>query len=111
MKYRVHFTRSASSDADAAYQWIAGRTARAAVKWFNGLIAVIDSLEDFPTRCSFAPESKKAAEEIRQMLYGRRPHVYRILFIVRGKDIFVLHIRHGSRDSMEPGKIAIPYPM
>jgi len=42
------------------------------------------------------------------MLYGRRPHVYRILFIIRGKEVFVIHIRHGARQAMQRGDIAIP---
>ncbi|HEY8748010.1 MAG TPA: type II toxin-antitoxin system RelE/ParE family toxin [Tepidisphaeraceae bacterium] len=108
MKYRVHFTDSASADAERAYVWLAEQVPRAAVKWFNGLLDVVESLESFPTRCAIAPESENADEEIRQMLYGRRPHVYRILFIIRGKEVFVIHIRHGARQAMQRGDIAIP---
>ena len=49
----------------------------------------------FPTRCGIAPESEKSGEEIRQLLYGKRPHVYRILFIVRQDVVYVLHIHTG----------------
>lgn len=39
---------------------------------------------------------------LRQLLYGRRPHVYRIIYdIDEGSGIVhVLHIRHGARDAM-----------
>ena len=96
MTYRVHFTESAAADAQAVYDWIAQRAPRAAVKWFNGLLDVVASLGTFPTRCGIAPESTKAGEQIRHMLYGRKPHVYRILFTIRVRDVYVLHIRLGA---------------
>src|SRR5437016_3368345 len=81
---------------------------RAAVRWFNGLLNVVESLERFPARCGIARESEKAGEEIRQMLYGRRPRVYRILFIIRGEEVYVLHIRHCARQTMPPEEIEFP---
>jgi plasmid stabilization system protein ParE len=110
MKHRVHLTRSASADAQRAYDWLAPRAPRAAVKWFNGLFGVIDTLERFPRKCGLARESAQAPEEIRQLLYGRRPHIYRILFIIRGEDVYVLHIRHGARQAMHPEEIEFPPP-
>lgn len=108
MNYRVHFTDSAAFDADAAYAWIAERNPEAAVEWFNGLFDVIDSLEMLPTRCAVAPEKSKETKEIRQLLYGRRPHVYRILFAISGKDVYVLNVRHGRRRVMAASEIVLP---
>jgi hypothetical protein len=34
---------------------------------------------------------------VRHLLYGRRPHVYRILFTIESDVVQVLHIRHGRR--------------
>jgi len=31
------------------------------------------------------------------MLYGRKPHMYRILFTIDGETVYVLHLRHGRR--------------
>jgi hypothetical protein len=31
------------------------------------------------------------------LLYGRHPHVYRILFAIDGDVVQVLHVRHGRR--------------
>src|SRR4051794_26897105 len=110
MKFRAHFTETASADAEAAYDWIAERAPRAAVKWFNGLVDVVESLEAFPARCGIAREAQKAGEMIRQLLYGRRPHVYRILFIIRRQDVYVLHVRHAARQTMSPSDIAFSPP-
>jgi hypothetical protein len=34
---------------------------------------------------------------MRQLLYGHKPHMYRILFTVKGDVVYVLRIRHGRR--------------
>jgi plasmid stabilization system protein ParE len=108
MKYHVELTDTACDNAEEAYQWLKERSSSAATKWFNGLLDVVESLEMFPTRCGIARESEKAGETIRQMLYGKRPHVYRILFIIRDDVVYVLHIRHGARRAMKPEEIRLP---
>jgi plasmid stabilization system protein ParE len=57
----------------------------------------IASLATFPKRCPLAPETVRFPFEVRQLLYGRKPHVYRILFTIEGDTVIVLHIRHGRR--------------
>jgi hypothetical protein len=39
---------------------------------------------------------------VRQLLYGRKPHVYRVLFTIEGDVVRVLHIRHGRRKPALP---------
>jgi hypothetical protein len=46
----------------------------------------------------FAPETARFPFEVRQLLYGRKPHVYRILFTIEGERVKILHIRHGRRE-------------
>ena len=45
-------------------------------------------------------ESRDFPFEVRQLFYGRRPHVYRILFTIRGGVVYVLHIVHGRRQRL-----------
>ncbi len=54
----------------------------------------------FPHRCPLAPENSGSPIPIRQLLYGRKPHVYRILFMIEGDTVQVLHIRHGRREQL-----------
>jgi plasmid stabilization system protein ParE len=63
----------------------------------------IENLSEFPGRCQIAVESRRG-DVIRQLLYGRKPHVYRILFrvIAKGRVVSVIHIRHGARLPHEP---------
>src|SRR5688572_12804946 len=55
------------------------------------------SLSALPTRCPISAESRDSPVEVRQLLYGRKPHVYRILFAVDGDSVQVLHVRHARR--------------
>lgn len=107
MKYRVELTDSAKAEADAAYEWLAERTARAA-GWFNGLVDAIESLGEMPTRCNLARESDEFEEPVRQLLYGKSPHVYRVLFIVRKDVVHVLHVRHAARQALSRGNVIFP---
>ncbi len=60
----------------------------------------IDALATFPARCPLAPENAFFSHEIRQLLYGKGRHVYRILFTITGDAVSVLHIRHGAQETM-----------
>jgi toxin ParE1/3/4 len=46
-----------------------------------------------------APEARKPRRELRHLLYGKKPHVYRILYEVdeRRQTVWVLTVRHGAR--------------
>ena len=97
MAFRVELSPQADREAEAAYRWIAEATPRGAHRWYNGLMDALYSLRDYPERCPLAPESVAFNVDIRQLLYGRRQHRYRVLFTIHGKTVQVLHIRHGAR--------------
>ena len=97
MRYEVDVTAQATGEAEEAYLWILARSPAGAARWWNGLEAAILSLEEMPARCPLAPEDPEFEEEIRELLYGKREHRYRILFTIRQDTVVVLHIRHGAR--------------
>jgi plasmid stabilization system protein ParE len=98
MTYRVEIADQVDRDADAILEWLHSQHATdAAVAWFRGLGEAIDSLAQFPSRCPLAHEDREFDFEVRQLLYGRKPHIYRVLFTIEGDVVRVLHIRHGRR--------------
>ncbi|MGA2020007.1 MAG: type II toxin-antitoxin system RelE/ParE family toxin [Candidatus Sulfotelmatobacter sp.] len=98
MAFRVKTTAQAESDASAILDWLLSQHAgEAGIRWFLALDEAIASLSTFPERCSLAPETARFPFEVRQLLYGRKPNVYRILFTIEGDAVNVLHIRHGRR--------------
>jgi hypothetical protein len=68
----------------------------------------VEGLSQFRGRWPLARESTRFDEEIRQLHYGKRPHVYRVLFIIRDKVVHVLDIRHGARDAMATDDVILP---
>ena|SRR5688572_16982711 len=96
MKHRVVTTLLALADMESAYEWIAERSPLNAERWKQRLLKTIDSLELFPARCGLAPEAQLLGREIRQLLFGKRRGIYRILFEIRDDEVVVLRIRHGA---------------
>jgi plasmid stabilization system protein ParE len=102
MTFRVETTATAEQDADAALDWLLSQHAGdAGMRWFLALQDAIASLVEFPARCPLAPENAVFPFEVRHLLYGHIPHVYRILFTIEGKTVYVLHIRHGRRQPVK----------
>jgi plasmid stabilization system protein ParE len=95
MAYAVRFMPRAKRDLRLLFEHIHAGESAAAFRWYRGLRQEILSLEETPNRCSFAPENRR----LRHLLYGRKPHVYRVIYCVieRKKRVDVLHIRHGAR--------------
>lgn len=78
MAFRVKQTAQADHDLDVILEWLisqqAGETGQ---RWFRGLKDTLNSLSELPHRCSLAPENVEFPFEVRQLLYGRKPHQYR----------------------------------
>jgi plasmid stabilization system protein ParE len=94
---------AAETELEQAYLWLRERNPDAAAAWFNGVLDSILKLETLPDRCPLAPESHAFDHEIRQLLYGKRQHAYRILYDIRGETVRILHVRHGARRLLEAG--------
>jgi plasmid stabilization system protein ParE len=101
MIFRVETSAAAECDAEAILEWLMSQGAgHAGIEWFLELERAVESLALFPERCALAPERSRFPFEVRQLLYGRKPHIYRILFTVEGDSVMILHIRHGRRQSL-----------
>ena len=68
----------------------------------------VAGLAVMPKRWGLARESRHFDEEIRQALYGKRGGIYRILFVVRGDVVHVIHIRHAGRLELSPDEVRLP---
>lgn len=104
MIYVVELTDRAARDLNILYEEKNAAESVAAARWYDGLGKAVYTLEAHPGRCPKAPESKKANKPLRHLLYGRKPHVYRVIYEIdeRKKLVQVLTIRHGA---MEPADL------
>ena len=104
MGYLVNVTRRAERDLAFLYDEINAEYSDAALKWYRGLKEAILSLEEHPNRCPVTPENAN----LRHLLYGHKPHVYRVIYRVlqRRKQVDLLHIRHGARRRFKRSDVA-----
>ena len=106
MAFSVNITARAERDLAALYAEIDAVESLAARKWYLGLRQAILSLEELPER---APVIRSPGG-IRQLLYGKKHHVYLILFRIRMRQqqVDVLHIRHGARLPFSSSNVKYP---
>jgi toxin ParE1/3/4 len=102
MAYEVRLARRALSDLRHIYGSIEAETSDAADTWFRGLESAIFSLETDPSRSPITPERPN----LRHLLYGNKPHIYRILYSINEDErvVNVAQIRHGARRPLAPLK-------
>jgi plasmid stabilization system protein ParE len=105
MRYSIRITATALAEIDRALDWYIEQSASAAARWYDRVLAAIESLAENPQRCGLAPEKEWFGAPIRQLLVGKRRGVYRVIFEIRNTTVYVLRVRHGSRDFLNPGEL------
>ena len=108
MAYRVEFAARAARDLEILYVEKNAAESQAAARWYNGLEEAVHALATHPQRCSVAPEARKLKRNLRHLLYGKKPHVYRVIYEVEEKQQteWVLTIRHGARRKVQTSDLA-----
>jgi len=104
MEYLVKITTRAERDLSHLFQEVNAEYSEAAHNWYLGLKEAILSLQKYPKRC---PVTRKKGE-LRHLLYGSRPHVYRVIYRILEKQmqVEVLHIRYGATRKFRESDLA-----
>jgi toxin ParE1/3/4 len=99
MPYVVELAARAARDLEILYLKKNATKSPAAARWYNSLEEAIHTLARDPHRCPVVPEAQRAKRKLRHLLFGKKPHVYRIIFEVQEQKqrVSVLTIRHGAR--------------
>lgn len=101
MAYPVRISNRALRDLEQIYESIQVDSSDHAFAWFNELSDAIYSLETHPKRGTVTPESKAH----RQILHGKKPHLYRVIYVIEKDAVHLVHIRHGARDAFTPDEV------
>ena len=103
MSYRIVVTLTARTDAVETFRrMIAEQSPDAAARWYAGFQKAIAKLSRNPERHPVAEEeSELAGITLRQMLYGRRRGIYRILFSIQEETVTVHSVRHSARGPID----------
>lgn len=105
MAFQVIFRPRAEADIAAAVTWMARNSPRNAARWRSGLFRIVEKLESDPNLYPAAEESLDLGLELRELLYGRRRSVYRILFTIDEQTVNILRVRHAAQDRLSAGDI------
>jgi toxin ParE1/3/4 len=99
MAYLVRTLPRAERDMEAIFEYIRGLTSPPATKWFLGLIDAIEGLAEHPHRHPVTMEDPA----LRHLLYGNKPHVYRIIYSIgiAAQRVEIIHVRHHARDAFK----------
>jgi len=86
---------------------IAGFIARrvsplSAARWHARIHAAIGRLATGADQWPEADEAVAQGANLREMLSGKRPHVYRVLFTLDDQNVNVLRVRHAAQDRLTP---------
>ncbi|HEY0457545.1 MAG TPA: type II toxin-antitoxin system RelE/ParE family toxin [Pyrinomonadaceae bacterium] len=100
MQFQVVITPSAKADIFEINTWLLENYPDLAEKWLWGMSEAVTSLSKFPERCPISPESEAFDETVRQLIYGKKPHTYRILFSIQDEKVYILRVRSTRRQSL-----------
>jgi len=108
MPYGVELAARAARDLEILYLRKNATDSHAAARWYNALEEAIYTLAKDPHRCPVAPEPQRAKRKLRHLLFGKKPHVYRVIYEVQEQQqrVWVLTIRHGARRRARTSDIA-----
>ena len=65
--------------------------------WYERFVDRLKSLDRNPERCPIARESKRVVLEVRELHFGRKPNVFRVLFTIDGATVRILRIVRTQR--------------
>jgi hypothetical protein len=86
----------------SAFRWKTSHSVRVAARWLAGLEKAIAKLSKLPELHPVAEEeSEVLGITLRQMIYGRKPGTYRLLFSIEGDTVVLHEIRHSARGPMD----------
>jgi plasmid stabilization system protein ParE len=106
MKFRVSLTTSAKQNVRGILRWIQERSRSGAEAWYRRWQRVLNDLGQSADTFGAAAEDDDHDETIRQVVFKtHRGLPYRALFVVRGPNVFVLHVRGPGQDLMSPDEI------
>jgi plasmid stabilization system protein ParE len=100
MTYRIEISSIAEAEIDRAFLRLAQlQSLSQASRWHSGLLNAIGTLSTMPNRCALSKENEYHSQEIRQLLYGQKRNLYRVLFTVleESSTVRILHVRHSSQ--------------
>lgn len=100
MQFQVIITPSAKADIFEINTWNLENYPNTAESWLWGISQAVTSLSKFPERCPISSESEAFDVVVRQLIYGKTPKTYRILFSIQNEKVYILRVRSTKQKSL-----------
>jgi plasmid stabilization system protein ParE len=97
MIFDVVLQRLAKGDLLASHLWAHRRAPLSAARWLGRFEAALKRLRRSPQRCPRAKEYRKTDADLREFHFGRRPYVFRVIFVIDNHVVRILRIRRAQR--------------
>ena len=89
-------------EASAAW-WAENRSSEEALRWYDGFIEKLESLQRMPESHVLARENPRVAFELRELHYGLGSGTtHRAVFRIVGTTVEVLSVRHVAQADINP---------
>ena len=97
--HEVVIHQHAMTDLERYFSFVSKHGGEQASAWYRRFVERLQSLDRTPERCPIARESKRVFLEVRELHFGRKPNVFRILFTIDGDTVRILRIVRAQRRS------------
>jgi hypothetical protein len=84
---------SAKADIFEIHAWMLEEYSEMADRWLWNCSWAITSLGEFPERCKISDETRAFDVEIRELLFGEKRNVFRVLFSISANKVAILRVR------------------
>lgn len=109
MSFSIVILSEAERDLDQILGWLHVRSPEGAATWYRRWLEILTSLEEHADACELAPEGEGVDGEIRHRNFKTgRGRPYRILFTIRQRKVYILHLRGPGQNLVDPRHMRFP---
>ncbi len=107
MSFAVRELPKAKEDKQAILEWLLERSRQGAAAWLDAYDDALGRLRDRADSYGQALENDECPQvDVRQLLFKtRRGSVYRIIFFIDQRDVFVLRVRGPGQPPLQPDEL------
>jgi plasmid stabilization system protein ParE len=99
MAHSLILLPKADADIRRTMRWIESEVSfEASIRWHEKLRTAVRTFSKNPERYPEAYEAEILNLNLRMMLFGKKPHVYRVLYTFTDSHVYIHRVRHAAQD-------------
>ncbi len=111
MSFTVHELPRARKDKHSIFRWLHERSPTGAVSWLRAYDSLVERLDQDARSFGEALENRDCDFDVLQALFKtHRGRIYRVLFLIEGKDVYILRVRGPGQAPITPEDVDLPGP-